>query len=259
MSVPPNELKREYQRGEEIPLSDLVNRYGVPREELVSFQQSIRYYPAGKVMFQEGDSDKTVFLLRYGAVGIYKKVDATQERIATIEAVNFVGEMGMINNEPRSATVITQSEGALVYALGKTNLSLISANPKWSELMIKGLSHNLAQTTTQMVTLMSANRAQRAEIERLRAENDQTMKKVALIFSAILNFESIITDQAMIGSKGWTYLETLSNVTKALITYYIPSLKIFKEAAEKKAMRDCLDAVRTSGTGSVYTELTKFL
>lgn len=259
MNVRSNENKREWLRGDEIPPIDLVNRYGVPREEAASFMQSIRLYRPGMVIFSEGDADRTLFLLRYGGVGVYKRVGGVQERIATIEAVNFIGEMSLINNEPRSASVITQSEGALVYALSKTNLSQIAANPKWSELMINSLGNNLAQTTTQLVSLMNTQREQRAELEHLRAEYDQTMKKVNLILSAILSFENLITDLAVVGSKGWTYLQALSDVTRALITYYIPSLKVFKESAEKKAMRDCLENARTSASGSVYTELSKSL
>ncbi len=259
MNVRSSENKREWLRGDEVPLLDLVNRYGIPREEAVSFLQSIRFYPPGKVIFSEGDTERTLFLLRFGSVGVYKRVGGAQERIATTEAVSFIGEMSLINNEPRSASVITQSEGAVVYALGKTNLTTISTNPKWAELLINSLAGNLAQTTTQMVSQMNTNREQRAELERLHADYDQTLKKVNLILSAILNFESLIIDLAVVGSKGWTYLQTLSDVTRALITYYIPGLKVFKESAEKKAMRDCLETVRTSASGSVYTELSNSL
>jgi CRP-like cAMP-binding protein len=259
MTLPSNETKKEFLKADEISFSELINRYGIARDELASFQQTIRLYPVGGAIMQEGDADKTLFYLRWGSVGIFRKVGTVQERIATIEAPNFVGEMSMINNEPRSATVIAQSEGALVYVLGKPNLSQILANPKWSELLVSRLSRNLAQSSNQVVNLMASNKEQKSQIERLQAENEQFKKNVILTFSAILNFENVTTDLAVLGSKGWVYLKTLTDVTRALITYYIPNLKVYKEAAEKKAMMDCLDNVRTTGTGSVYTELSKSL
>jgi CRP/FNR family transcriptional regulator, cyclic AMP receptor protein len=259
MTFPPNETKKEFLKADEISTSELVNRYGIPREELASFQQGIRLYPAGGTIMQEDNADKTLFFLKWGSVGIFRKVGNSQERIATIEAPNFVGEMSMINNEPRSATVIAQSEGALVYVLGKPNLSQILANPKWSELLVTRLSRNLAQSSNQVVNLMAVNKEQKIQIERMQVEHEQFKKNTILAFAAIWNFEHVITDLAVVGSKGWVYLKTLTDVTKALITYYMPNVKVYKEAAEKKAMQDCLDTVRTTGTGSVYTELSKSL
>ena len=259
MTLPSNETKKEFLKADEISSSELVNRYGIPREELASFHQSIRLYPPDGAIIQEGSEDKTLFFLKWGSVGIYRKVGNNQERIATIEAPNFVGEMSMINNEPRSATVIAQSEGALVYVLGKPNLSQILANPKWSELMVTRLSRNLAQSSNQLVSLMAINKEQKAQIDRMQADQEQFRKNVNLAFAAIWNFEHVITDLAVVGSKGWMYLKTLTDVTKALFTYYVPNMKVYKEAAEKKAMQDCLDTVRTSSTGSVYTELSKSL
>jgi CRP-like cAMP-binding protein len=257
MNLPSTEPKKEWLRADEISLSDLVNHYGISRDEVTTFQHSIRLYPDGSTLMQEGDDEKTLFFLKWGSVGVIKKVGTNQERIGTIEAPNFVGELSLINNEPHSTTMVAQSEGALVYVLGKPSISQILANPKWSEMLVTRLSRNLAQDTRQMVNLMAVNRDQKAQIERLQLENEQFKKNAVLAFNAILHFEHITTELAVVGSKGWVYLKTLADVSKALISFYLPNVKVYKEGAEKKAMLDCLDVVRTTGTGSVYTELTK--
>jgi hypothetical protein len=64
----------------------------------------------------------------------------------------------------------------------------------------------------------------------------------------------------MVGSKGWSYLMTLTDVTQALVARYLPAFKVSKEMADKKAMQDCLERSRYGGTNSATAnELSKML
>jgi CRP-like cAMP-binding protein len=250
--------RKEWLKGDEIPGSDLLNRYGIPRDELQAFLQNMRLYPADSAIITEGDSEHAVYILRWGSVSLMRKVNNVQEKVGTIDAVNFLGEVALINDESHNASIYARSEGALVYALPKANLPQILANPRYTEMIVRRLSRSAAENEDQLADLLAANREQRSEIERLRAEHDQIRKNTELTLAAVLSFQALTIDAAIVGSKGWAYLMTLTDVTKALIARYLPQIKVSKEMAEKKAMQDCLELTRYSGTNSItYNDLSK--
>ena len=73
-------------------------------EGLASICQIIQEndYPAGQVLFNEGDIGDSLYLVVDGEVGIIK--DDIQV-LALNETGTCIGEMALIDDEPRSATV----------------------------------------------------------------------------------------------------------------------------------------------------------
>lgn len=73
-------------------------------EEQGTFAESLPeiQLKAGDILFQEGDSGDEMFVLLSGALKIHKDIKI----ITTIEAVDYIGEMALIDDKPRSATVV---------------------------------------------------------------------------------------------------------------------------------------------------------
>lgn len=57
---------------------------------------------AGDILFQEGDQGDEMFVLLNGALKIHKNIKI----ITVLEAVDYIGEMALIDDKPRSATVV---------------------------------------------------------------------------------------------------------------------------------------------------------
>lgn len=64
-----------------------------------------RVYRPGQTLFHEGDQAWAAFLIESGSVEILRNtVDGDEVTLATVGAGDLIGEMGLIDNEPRSAS-----------------------------------------------------------------------------------------------------------------------------------------------------------
>lgn len=64
-------------------------------------------YKKKKIIFNEGDESDCMYGINTGSVGIYSKYGTTDEKLlTTLECGDYFGEMGIIENMPRSATAV---------------------------------------------------------------------------------------------------------------------------------------------------------
>src|SRR5438552_13115422 len=68
------------------------------------------HFAEGQVLFREGDPADSVFRLLSGAVDIFRELDGDPILLGTVGAGQFIGEMGVVENRPRSATARAASE-----------------------------------------------------------------------------------------------------------------------------------------------------
>lgn len=64
-----------------------------------------KQYEAGQPLFLEGDEGHMAFLIEEGAVMVYKKqADGQEKSIALLRRGDILGEMSLIDDEPRAAS-----------------------------------------------------------------------------------------------------------------------------------------------------------
>lgn len=102
-------------------------------------------YKYGEVIFKEGDFQLWMYYIQYGIVGIYAGYGQEGETLlATLEAGDFVGEMGLIDSFPRSATAVAlDKEGTCLQKIdAETFDAFFSSKPaKIMAVMQKMASH----------------------------------------------------------------------------------------------------------------------
>src|ERR1700756_2996028 len=85
--------------------------------ELASLAERVQWHSVtgGTTLFSEGDPGKDMFVVMSGRLGVFKRnVEEHLELLAQIEPGAPVGEMALLSNERRSATIIALRDTELI-------------------------------------------------------------------------------------------------------------------------------------------------
>lgn len=103
----------------------------------------------GMTVFWEGDSGDCMYLIRWGKVGVYVNyATSRQKKLAELNSGDYFGEMGLIDGEPRSATVVALESGTQLERIGRQEFAqFLAENPNKVYAIIQQLSHKLREGT----------------------------------------------------------------------------------------------------------------
>lgn len=100
-------------------------------------QQQIKSLRTGEVLFAEGSLGRELYIIQEGKVGIYKDTPDGRVELAVIERGSTVGEMSLLDNLPRSATVIATEPSKVLVINQGTFQAVMDAVPMWLQSIIK--------------------------------------------------------------------------------------------------------------------------
>lgn len=104
---------------DEVALKRIVRAYldaGLPDDEMDYLVQEakLKCYCVGGVLFREGDEADGLYMIRRGSVTVSRTISGKEVVLAYVSAGNYVGEMALVSNSPRSATVKAASPTEVV-------------------------------------------------------------------------------------------------------------------------------------------------
>jgi signal transduction histidine kinase len=116
--------------------------------ELTSFAESIEELdiPAGTVLCTEGAPGLDMFILIHGALQVFKGKRA----ITTILPIDYIGEMAIIEEKPRSATVVSSTQARLLRITTAQFQHYLAAQPQSLVSMMQTLSQRIRKDTKQL-------------------------------------------------------------------------------------------------------------
>ena len=132
------------------------------KEELATISDHIDFIEveAGATLFKEGDEGDCVYFLVDGEIEVIKetaggsRLGDSKVVIATLTRGSTIGELSMIDNTPRSATVQTHSKSTLVRLTIDGFELVLEQYPRIGIKILKGLtqllSRNLRKTTGRL-------------------------------------------------------------------------------------------------------------
>ena len=88
------------------------------------------HFAEGQILFREGDPSDGVFRLLAGIVDVVRELDGDLILLGTIGGGQFIGEMGVVENRPRSATVRATSKIEAEFLNPTEFLDEIAGSPK---------------------------------------------------------------------------------------------------------------------------------
>ena len=111
--------------------------------------QPISTYKKGQIIFRQGDPGLYMYAIHYGTVTIYRDYGTPQEKaLTTLYPNTFFGEMGMIENEVRSATaVVAENETVLECIRAEDLEEMFKKSPVKVDMILSHLSHRLRKLT----------------------------------------------------------------------------------------------------------------
>lgn len=121
-----------------------------PADEAKFLARFERAFPKGSVVFKENDDGREMYVIRDGSVEVSKSVRGKKKILAVLKRGDFFGEMAVLNNRPRSATVTCQDDCKLLILDGKTFESFLRSDIEVSIRLVKRLAQRL-QTADDLI------------------------------------------------------------------------------------------------------------
>ncbi len=84
------------------------------RKERLLFEKFGTTFPAGTVLFEEGQPCSGMYIIQKGRVRLYKKAGLKKVTIDILEDGDFFGEMACLLGQPRSINAVVEEESQIL-------------------------------------------------------------------------------------------------------------------------------------------------
>lgn len=140
-------LKEEVEQLKCVPLFADVSP---AKLKLLAFTSDIVSYPAGRVLFNQGDAGDAAYVLLSGAVDVLINVNGESLRVDTIGANSIVGEIAILCDVVRTATIKTTQPVTALRIRKEHFLKLLAEFPEMTIQIMRVLAERLNHTTSAL-------------------------------------------------------------------------------------------------------------
>lgn len=132
-----------YERAARLSEIDLFASLQPSALALLAERATERVLPRGEVLFEQDAEGRSMYLIVSGEV----EVSRDGRRLATLGAGEHVGEMSLLDDEARSATV-RATEDALLLRIGRRDFhSLVTSHSEAALAIMRSLSQRLRRAS----------------------------------------------------------------------------------------------------------------
>src|SRR5947209_7027466 len=201
------------------------------------FQKFGREFKKGDILFREGEPGKEMYVIQAGKVNITKTVRDTEKILATLGAGEFLGEMAILNNKPRSAGAVMAEDGKLLVIDPKTFEAMIRGNVEIAVRLIKKLSDRLQEADEQIENLLLRDPNSRVvhhllQIAAKRGKDTPQGKLIAVNLEELHGRMGLTKDEVQ---------EAVSKTAKARIIAVVPEGIVVPDLAKMQKYLDFLE------------------
>jgi CRP/FNR family cyclic AMP-dependent transcriptional regulator len=119
-----------------IPLFSRLDTHNIARVGMLADEVDV---PSGKVLIRQGDAGGDLMVLVSGQVA----VERNGERLTTLGPGDFFGEIALIDEGPRTATVTTESPSSLLVVTHRDFHALMEEIPEVAVQILAAMAHRL--------------------------------------------------------------------------------------------------------------------
>jgi signal transduction histidine kinase len=187
----------------------------------------IQQYPVNTVLCREGAIESTFYMLLEGEVKVTKFINPTEERfLSFLKPGDFFGEMALIHDAPRAATVMTILPTTVLEIRKDIFNDLVSRNSSVSKAMMREVSRRLRENNDLAVETLrvkagelAAAYQQLAEVEYARSEFLTVVAHELRTPLTVANgFLQVIRSQKLQGEALYSALDTVGKNIQEIIS-----------------------------------------
>jgi len=117
---------------------------------------TLRHFEPGEVIIAENDLGETAYIIEQGKVEVTKELNGKRTHLGDVEVGETFGEMSMIDDKPRSATV-TAIEQTLVREIHRDAFfESLQTDPEIAVNILKVLFERLRESHVKILQLQQA-------------------------------------------------------------------------------------------------------
>jgi sigma-B regulation protein RsbU (phosphoserine phosphatase) len=177
-----------------------------------------RDYPTDAVVCHEGKLEHVFYIIQEGQVAITHRLpDGSEQKLGVQDAGSFFGEIALLENQPRSASVRTLVESRLLEITGEDFKRVVRGSPEAALTVLRGLIQSLRETDRVTIAQLQENNLELAE-----AYSDLKAAQVRLVEQERLERE----------------LEIAAEVQRSILPAEFPDFPGFEFAAYARPARE---------------------
>jgi CRP/FNR family cyclic AMP-dependent transcriptional regulator len=151
-------LQQEFELLRRVPIFAEIEP---ARLKLLAFMSERVGFDPGKRLMQQGDAADAAYLIIEGHAEVILETPAGPVIVATLGANESVGEMGILGNVPRNATVCAKDRVIALRISKEPFMRMVREFPSMAVAIMQELAQRLEATNQQLSTAL-------AEVKRLR-------------------------------------------------------------------------------------------
>lgn len=127
---------------------------GLSASELAQLERcaQTRTFPPEGIVFQEGDEGDGVYFVGEGSLEVSAMINEKERRVLSkLAPGDFFGEMAVLDNNPRSATVTAKDAVLLYFMPREAMLGLLEASPRVALELVREFSRKLREFNRQYI------------------------------------------------------------------------------------------------------------
>jgi len=195
-------------------------------EELIS-NCRVQSYEPGKVLCRENATEDIFYMILDGEVQVTKLVNNTENRMLnTLSPGDFFGEMGLIHNAPRAATVTTLTP-VIVLELDKQGFDRVLKNSASVSLaMVREISHRLRENDQMAIEELRVRASELAQAYQKLAEQELARRdfltnvahELRTPLMSASGYLQLLQKGAMSGGQLQTAVDTVDRNVRQIVT-----------------------------------------
>lgn len=139
---------------------------------------------SGQLICAEGDIGNTLYIVVRGRFGVFTGAGADQQRVNTIGPGHYVGELALLVDEPRSATIRAESDGELLQLERDRFLELLAQDAPAAKAVATTLARRLRRRGDASAADEDAPPPAFATLRAPTVERNRTTKAIGLLVAA---------------------------------------------------------------------------